>query len=674
MSQTEHLIRYRPEIDGLRALSVLSVLFFHAEVPGFSGGFWGVDVFFVISGYLITRLLLVRHQAGRLNLADFYLRRARRILPALYLVLLCSAVSAWFLLIPTALLEFCSTLAGATLFYSNVVFWKQNGYFAQVNELKPLIHTWSLAIEEQFYLLWPLLLIIVTRLAQRKRLPLICLLLASSFIVAAVLSHFRPGATFFLPFGRAWELLAGAAIAWIELAPDPADTRHRQAELASMTGLLILVLTLTIGTGSNGPGTPALPAIAGTVLLLRFANESTLAARLLAARPLVLVGLCSYSIYLWHYPVFAFARHLLIDAPDGLTLYGLAGGSVVLGFLSWRYLEKPFRDPVQVPTRVFLPVVALGTIGLLAFAVAGHRTKGFETAYLDRLDPAQQSVYRSLSKLNYPIGTTHCRFSSARFDKGTEKRLTDCFARLGPAFVILGDSHGQNLYRSLLGNSEHPFVVSLSSGGCRPHNLSEQCPYERFMKFAHTHSAMIRTVIYTQAGFYLLKDSQSRPATRRTLAATSVETWTPNEDAIAIPERYLTQLAQSRIPVLWLGAPIEPHLSGERLRKLAMRCDLSQARIKPGVREGYLALDRALALRPLAEKGITYVSQVEALQFDERRDLYTCRAVYWRDGDHWSPAGERYFGARIVDALSKLYVVADLKANAESNGNRPKPE
>lgn len=669
MSRSMHPVRYRPEVDGLRALSVLSVLFFHAGVPGFGGGFWGVDVFFVVSGYLITRLLLENQRSGTTDLADFYLRRARRILPPLYLVLFCSAVLAWFTLTPSAMLEFSSSLAGATLFFSNLVFWKQSGYFAEINELKPLIHTWSLGIEEQFYLVWPLLLLgALTRLPREKRLPALILLLAASFAVAAALNQLLAGVAFFLPPGRAWELLAGATVAGLEVMRGPTEARRWQAELAAMAGLLMTLLALTVGTWGTGPGTAALPAIVGTCLLLRFAGTGDFASRLLALRPLVLVGLCSYSIYLWHQPVLAFARHFMLDEPDQPTLYSLAALSVALGYLSWRWLERPCRDPSKVSTRTFLVALAIGTAALLGFAVAGYRTEGFESTYLDRLDADQRSVYRSLSAINHPLETGPCRFISTHFDAATETRLLECFDRLGPGFIVLGDSHAQNLFRGVLENSQHPFIVGLADAGCRPQRLLPGCPQAGFQEFASKHPETIRAIIHTQSGFPLLRKASDHGASRTLLAPPSPETWSPNGEALIATEHYLAQLAASRIPVLWLGAWIEPRLSGHTLRKYAMRCDMSQARIMPNVTAVYVALDRALAQWPLAEQGITYVSYINAVRFDERQDLYDCQQVYWRDGDHWSPAGEQRFGARVVAALSGLDVTANLKPQTKREG------
>ena len=333
-------MRYRPEIDGLRAVAVLPVIAFHAMPEMVTGGFLGVDVFFVISGYLITGLLAADLQAGRFSLLRFYERRARRILPALIAVLLATLPFAWGWMLPGQLEEHGRALIAVAGFYSNIHYWMQDGYFARASELKPLLHSWSLAVEEQYYLFFPLALAFFWRRWPALVRPLLALGLLLSLALAHLLAGQHPRAAFFLLPSRAWELLAGALAAlWLMRAPHP-----RQNGPAAALGLgMILAAFALIDRHDRIPGLPALLPVLGTVLVILFAGPRTWAGRLLS-RPLpVGLGLISYSAYLWHQPVFAFARMRAFAPIPAAGYLALAALSLALAWLSWRFVERPFR-------------------------------------------------------------------------------------------------------------------------------------------------------------------------------------------------------------------------------------------------------------------------------------------------------------------------------------------
>jgi len=351
-------VHYRREIDGLRALAVLPVILFHAGVPGFSGGYVGVDVFFVISGYLITALILTELDGGHFSLADFYARRARRILPALLTVILACLPLAWLWMTPNQLRDFFQSIAAVALFSSNLLFWSEDGYFATAAEEKPLLHTWSLAVEEQYYLLFPLLMLLGWRHA-RGSLPLaIALLAAASFALAEWSSRHLGGEIFYLPQLRVWELMLGALAALY---------LHRRAPLAGAAGAASALAGLAaIGYAVHAyhadtpfPSAWTLLPTAGTALVILGAAPGNLAGRLLGLRALVLLGLLSYSAYLWHHPLFAFARVYQREEPSTWLLAGLGLLALGLAWLSWRYVEQPCRDRRRLPRNRALAFAAL---------------------------------------------------------------------------------------------------------------------------------------------------------------------------------------------------------------------------------------------------------------------------------------------------------------------------
>jgi peptidoglycan/LPS O-acetylase OafA/YrhL len=332
---------YRPDIDGLRAVAVLGVMLFHAGL-GCTGGYVGVDVFFVISGFLITGLILKEQAAGRFSLTTFWERRVRRILPALAAVVAFTLAAGVVILFPTELVGLVKSAMAQLVLGANFYFWRNAGYFDTPAELQPLLHTWSLAVEEQFYLGFPLLLVACRRLSRRQLRLVLCFGFIISFAFSVWGTYAHPTATFYLLPARAWELLVGALIVTL-----PAGGRlpRPMAESLSWLGAgAIAVAFFAYDSTTRFPGASALLPCVGTGLLI-WSNigERTTAGRLLSLRPVVAVGLMSYSLYLWHWPILAFMRYRVAESPAlDLRLAAIAASFVLAG-LSWRFVETPFR-------------------------------------------------------------------------------------------------------------------------------------------------------------------------------------------------------------------------------------------------------------------------------------------------------------------------------------------
>ncbi|MFD1160214.1 acyltransferase family protein [Roseovarius aestuarii] len=336
-------MKYRGEIDGLRALAVVPVILFHAGLPTFSGGFIGVDVFFVISGYLISTIIINELDAGNFSILRFYERRARRILPALFTVMLVSVPFAWFWLMPRDLEGFADSMVAVTFFVSNFLFWLESGYFETTAELKPLLHTWSLAVEEQYYIFFPLLMMLFNPLGKRVVFYSLVVLFAISFAVSQWGIYNSPSATFFLLPARGWELLLGVFAA-MYLRKKPGRPRDLKADLLSGTGLLLITVPIFLYDETTPfPGAYALPPAVGTALIILFARSGTLANQILGTKPLVWIGLVSYSAYLWHQPVFAFYKHRFGTPSFDQNVLWLIALSILLAVISFRLVERPFR-------------------------------------------------------------------------------------------------------------------------------------------------------------------------------------------------------------------------------------------------------------------------------------------------------------------------------------------
>jgi peptidoglycan/LPS O-acetylase OafA/YrhL len=367
-------LAYRPEIDGLRAVAVLAVVFGHAGIAGFSGGYVGVDVFFVISGYLITGLIHPEIQSGRFSLIGFYERRARRILPALILLMAATGAAGWLVMTPSDFQSLARSLIATAFFGANLHFWQSIDYFSLDAAFLPLLHTWSLAVEEQYYLLWPLFLM-VAAVSRRLLILGVLFVLVASLGASILLSGFFPKESFYLLPTRAWELMTGAALA---LGMVPGWRDRRWAEAASLVGIvMILTAVATFDDRTVFPGAAALLPCLGTALIVH-SGGGTGVGRALAARPAVFIGLISYSLYLWHWPILAFLRigYGVVELPWPVTLIAIAF-SFVAAILSWRMVETPFRRRGTLGRRTIFTLSGAGTAAIVAAGIATTITEGW---------------------------------------------------------------------------------------------------------------------------------------------------------------------------------------------------------------------------------------------------------------------------------------------------------
>ncbi len=398
---------YEPQIDGLRALAVTSVLLFHAGLPGFNGGFVGVDVFFVISGYLITRIIQTEIDAKRFSLWNFYERRARRILPALLTVLFCSILAGAVILVPSRLTDLAQSSLATLTFVSNIWFWRTIDYFS--GEGHPLLHTWSLGVEEQFYIFFPLALLFFSKFGRSRSLTILALL--GSLTLSIILTEQSPAGAFYLLPTRAWELLIGAVLfQWRATAPNWVGWLG----MAAILGSVVL-----LDESTHFPGAVALVPTLGAAAVIA-ARQSDVA-RLLSLKPFVGVGLISYSLYLWHWPVLVFSRELGLHGAVGTAMAVLS--TVVLAILTWEFVEQPFRDRHRITVRGMTAIVLTGSVAAACVSVM----------VLNGLPQRFSAESLQLATVEKPRTSIACENTPCSLGSGR------------PTFGLWGDSHAAAL-------------------------------------------------------------------------------------------------------------------------------------------------------------------------------------------------------------------------------------
>jgi peptidoglycan/LPS O-acetylase OafA/YrhL len=452
-------MKYRADIDGLRACAVVPVVLYHAGVPGVTGGFIGVDIFFVISGYVITTRLAEDLTLGRFSITDFYERRVRRIFPALLFVIACTTIAAGFLLLPGQLVDFCNSLAASAIFASNIYFWKQSGYFDVASTMRPLLHLWSLAVEEQFYILMPVAMYVAYAVGARWRLIFWPVLLAS-FGLSVAIASLAPNANFYLLPTRAWELLLGALLV---LTPPPSPSRGI-AEVAGAIGSVLLIYGIFfLSDATPFPGVNALyPCVGAALLIYAGASHPTFCSRAISLRPVVLIGLISYSLYLVHWPLIVMSHHFLLRKPTSIEITMLVAASIALAVFSYRYDETPFRKKALAKQRSSLFAQGAGAMAIVCLVGLAGASQGFRWLFPEFKEQAVSGGEQWQEGVCFLYGfQTPALWNEEKCTLTTGKDAS---------LLLWGDSFAAHYVPGLLRNQAAiPFnIVQYTSAGCPP--------------------------------------------------------------------------------------------------------------------------------------------------------------------------------------------------------------
>ena len=628
--------RHRKELDGLRALAILPVILFHAGFKVFSGGFVGVDVFFVISGYLITSAILVDTSAGTFNLARFYERRARRLLPALLLVLTVSIPLAWGSLLPADLKNFSLSLIAVTLFASNFLFWHWSGYFDSASELKPLLHTWSLGVEAQYYLLFPVFFLAVWKFGRRWTLVALILLALASLILAQWTSVDKPFFTFFLLPTRGFELLIGACVS-LHLAQTPISesqqpvnpSRDRAYSIAKIRdetipglGVALVVLPIFIFDRQTPfPSIYTLVPTLGTAILIVYATQRVFVGRLLASPPFVGIGLVSYSAYLWHQPLFAFARQRSAERPEPVSLAMLSVVVMVIAYLSWRFVEKPFRSEKIISSAKVWSCGLGGSLVLIVLGTLGFVSDGFPNRFasddrsLASLDTIQMSRYTDrlfLAALDQP------------FDDSKRKKV-----------LIVGDSFAKDLVNVI---NETGMLSGLQVS---THFISSDCGNLYLHRSFTASIQSSRRTACERTGWYEHDNLKRQLNEADEIWLSSA--WSPWVAAM-LPESTRNLRAEFNKPVLVFGSKNLGQVTARALLNLPIKARFDMANF---IRSDVVAVNHQMRSTFSPEEFIDVsallcASELTCRLFDPNGYLLSY------DGAHLTPEGAKHLGAQLM--------------------------
>ncbi len=524
---------YKPQIDGLRALAVIPVILFHAGLEAFEGGFVGVDIFFVISGYLITKLILEDIYNKKFNLNNFYLRRARRLLPALFVVILITIPFSIILMSSNQLIYYSKQIFSVIFFISNLFFWQNSGYFDPESDLQPLLHTWSLAVEEQFYIFFPILLILIVKYFRKKLIFILITIALLSLFLSQIGGNFKinnlsssfpflvlpfdffwqaGSANFYLPFGRVWELLLGSLIAFFIRKKNIKEKKINN--FFSIAGFFLIIISIFFYSKDiQYPSVFTLLPCLGTALIIIYTDKKTLLFKILTYRPIVFLGLVSYSLYLWHQPVFSFSKIYLGTELHVFVIFFLLIVSFILSLFSWRYIEQPFRNKKIINNKNFIKILLI-FISTLVFLAS--------LMYLGKINSIKKKLPEAINQSFSVSNNNHCFGLEGSHLKKSEKWYCEVGNnKAAISFIVIGDSHAsasipgfeiaaikKNTKGIVAGYAGCPGLLSIQS--IRPDNKIKDCLMLSKKIFNYVKEKKIKNIFFVSRWNYYTGDEYNR--------------------------------------------------------------------------------------------------------------------------------------------------------------------
>lgn len=646
------MLNHRNEIDGLRAIAVLSVILYHARFDFydtiiFSNGFLGVDIFFVISGFLITRITVNKIIDNSFSIKNFYLHRIRRIFPMFYLVFFVCTPCAWYILLPDDFVRYQESLLTSVFFISNIFF--QNislEYGAKDSLLNPLTHTWSLSIEEQFYIIFPISILLLLKFNIRYVLIFISIVIFTSLFWAEHMSYHAPTSAFFQLGTRIWELLFGCLIAVLHHMSRNPISKHIQI-FSYLFGMLLLICSANLTFKHGHPGLITIYPVVGTALIILGSSSLTKWHYPLTNKAFNYIGKISFSLYLWHYPIFSFYRNF-DHSITNLEKYFLIILVFVLSVLSFHFFEEPMRRKVNFQRFIWVMLgLSVPTISVAIYTVIHPN---FEQQWR-QLGPERLTAHYKLIEDIYVKSVpnvSQCVFkldiSNEYYD---ENDLLECREKFGVPTIIIGDSHAENIFNAMSHSTAFDFILSFAQGGCRPTDCAEGIldQYIFFEKLLSKGQAITdANVIYHQSGSHFISDQYGIFDSQ--LAFDEFK-YHISEEKIQTVKSYLENLATLNLrQVIWLGPFIEYRRNPEEIVTKSYRGNLSTEFLKtnPSSILIFKDLERILSSQKFHASNVQYIpfNQLYKVDYNARIEVSPNNFCFqFRDRDHFSHCGEK---------------------------------
>ncbi|MDX3925481.1 MAG: acyltransferase family protein [Shinella sp.] len=666
-------LKYRPELDGLRAVAILPVLFYHADLSWFPGGFVGVDVFFVLSGYFMATIISSEIAEGRFDIWKFYARRIRRIFPALFATLIATSIAAWFLFMPQEFEYFARSVRAAAVFIANLIFEREHGYFDLAAHMKPLLHTWSLSIEEQFYIFFPISLVLAYRYARPRVLAILLAVLGLSFIASCWAAYQQPTAGFYLLQYRVWELLTGAAVALMR----PARLSAALANLMSWAGIAgIAAAVFLYDKTTPFPGIhAALPCVSAAMIVYSNARGGAVYAAL--SNPVAtFIGRISYSLYLWHWPLIVFLRYRFGDLPSVVDSAIVVAGSFVLAYLSWRYIEQPFRyGRARLPRRFVFASGAAAAASIAIFGSIVTKLDGIPARLPEAARPLYEAAYDTS-----PFNAKECFISTdgegpsiPDIRAGKLCAIGDTDRGGAPSFLVWGDSHSAAMAPAIDAAARKAGVRGLfiGRGSCPPLPDTDFAKDESEERCDDYNDAVMSVIERQKFPFVFMVGYWPRYVHRAGLpnegAFFDANEKPPLEDWSAPVKAGLdaTLAKLSRIGAKGVLVMDVPEMGFDVPEALA-RAHMTGRSLDIAPPLDYTVRRQALARRVLAqsarENGAYIVDPMPAICDDEKCHAMKDGIVLYKDIDHLTATGARSI-AYVFDPVFRLI--------ADGTGQRP---
>ena len=628
---------YRPDLDFLRAIAVLGVVLFHIGVPQFRSGFIGVDVFLVLSGYLIGTIICQEVVQGRFSVRDFLERRARRILPALFILILLNFPMILYVFAPSDIEFALKSVLSIVSFTSNIYYWRQSGYFDPKSEFQPFLHTWSVAVEIQFYIMMCLLTALFLRRKSKHDIArYVATLFVFSFTFSIFCSIWKPGVAFYLLPSRLWEFLLGTLLALFELSSRGNRSTNIHSALLKSTGFLLIVFSLTKeALAEPWPNFSTLIPAIGACMFIHFPVTGKITRSIFNLKMLVLVGRVSYGWFLWHWPLIVYFNYFTDLQVSTISLALVSIGTLLLSVVQWRFVEIPLRNRTKIPTNRFYRVILSQFLSIVIFATAGIFLHGYQKVWEEvRISKEHKFVagkYLAREReLEIKVEDLGCIFTYNESNENQEEILDYCRDKYGKEVHVIGDSHGLVLFDIIAKSGLGEFVINWSRPTSRPQaGISGQ--YKDFLKFSKDNSEHVSRVVFMQSGSYLLEDQFGKVDSAETFRHKS--NFRTSKVNVDLTLDYLEEISKY-VSVIWIGPYVESRINPNNPQNWNDTKEISR-----NVVNVFSKLDLELAFFA-KQRNVEYVSSQRHFKFKHNRILVG-DCIVWRDQDHWSECGRQ---------------------------------